>query len=304
MRCKFARSSYRSKFPWLGEACRAGKWSVHCRLCRVEFSWCKKQVFVRHANCESHCRVAGGEFLEAPPAEIFREVLSALVNGTAAGKDGIAACGAHKFRRVARCLDDAMKSLHRDAIRTAESITISRDERKGRACLRFAAIQPDLSARRGMLAWSVVTDSSADGLVRLTSKAFTDISTKQKGSVRKKIVKSCRQKLRIASHAMSVDAASNEVLASELQRTNGAVLEPLTPHSSILRRDTSHATRRLISRPTRAIPQLAEVTARFVHARGSPAQLVHWSPQLQVLFSEPRVSDDELPHHEHARCKA
>ena len=92
---------------------------------------------------------------------------------------------------------------------------------------------------------------------------------------------SCRRHIRRWTKAIVVDSAANEVLAAELQRTP-AVLSALTPNSKILLRDKAHGARRLASRPFAAIEPIKDVVMRCAHGRGSPAQMIHWSPELRL----------------------
>ena len=102
----------------------------------------------------------------------------------------------------------------------------------------------------------------------------------------------CRIRRRIAT--IVVDSAANETLAVELGRYSAdvppacqaGVMAPLTPNCKLLVRDKAHGGRRLASRPFAAIPVLNENVRRFGHARSSPGQLIHWSPELRILWAK------------------
>ena len=89
----------------------------------------------------------------------------------------------------------------------------------------------------------------AEGLVRATNYLFTAFSTRYHGTPQAKLLKTVRKALRAKCHMISVDAASDELLASELSRRPLMELfGTLTPNCGIVLRDKAHASRRTATR--------------------------------------------------------
>ena len=85
-------------------------------------------------------------------------------------------------------------------------------------CLAFTAVTERLRTRSGLIAWLPVRDSSAHGMLALSSKALASFATLHAGSARAKFVAPCRRLLRTKTHHTTTDSASNETLAATLQK--------------------------------------------------------------------------------------
>ena len=241
----------------------------------------------KHGESDWHTKMHSGATsiqASAPPREDFEAVLLAVSSGTASHK-GVKNAQGKKFRRIALCLANALKINTQRHIRHAESITLARDARKSRTCIRLAVIDRDLQAFSGMLCWAPLRDSSADGILKATNQGFKTFSTRLVGGAAPKFIPECRRILRLKTHVTTTDAASAEVLATDMSRKR-FIDEPLTPHAKILVKDRAHGTRRLGSRPYNGVPQLYRTFARFIRAKTSPAQLIQYSPELRMLWQD------------------
>ena len=78
----------------------------------------------------------------SPPAEEFRSLIEAI-------KKGEATCSSKKPARMTWCIAEALKIMDQRHLARAASITLFRDERKGRLVLRFRSVTQDLDVRSG-----------------------------------------------------------------------------------------------------------------------------------------------------------
>ncbi len=117
---------------------------------------------------------------------------------------------------------------------------------------------------------------------------MTDAAFKQFATVGKQRAKRVRKKLKKRTHVTATDAASNEMLASELARGDvtqlGGDMSASTPHSVDIVRDRAHGLRRSASRPFQSITRLERNAALMFRSRGSPTQLIQHSKELRREF--------------------
>ena len=110
--------------------------------------------------------------------------------------------------------------------------SLMRDVRKGKVALRFTAVDDRLRSRSGLMAWLPVRTSTGAGMLSLTSQAITRFSTlcvcSSTGASTYK--PQIRKVIRTVAHVMSIDAAENEVVASELMRR--PAFETIRPHTA------------------------------------------------------------------------
>ena len=206
----------------------------------------------------------------------------AVTHGRAFGKGGIAAvAGGNKMRRMVLCLDDALKSILRQRLQKCSSVTLCRDSRAGRLCVRFGAVRVGAAGAvricKGLLGWFPIGDSSAHGTLKTTNAIMKRFATTcQSVSELSTLDVPFRKHLRRSVKIVCIDSASNETLAAELMR-EPAVLRTLTPNMQLMVRDGAHGARRLASRPFKAVAGLHEISLRAVHGRRSPGQMIHQS---------------------------
>ena len=181
---------------------------------------------------------------------------------------------------MVKSLAISCKELDQQFLAKSKSITLARDVAEGRMAIRFIAVDKDLNCRKGLLGVQRMQDNSAADLVRATVAVLTRFCTTKMGHH----LAWLRRRIRAHVHCITVDSASDEVLASEMMRK--PILElirPVTPNAIVMR-DKAHASRRVLSRPWQAIPALMEVVNRWVRGRSSPCQLVMHSPTFRAWF--------------------
>ena len=289
-RCFFARGRVQLKHPWLGDRCTGGEWFTFCRVCRVKVT-CKGQLLERHERSHQHTKRAAGECHVAPDVADFDEVLDAVLAGRAAGAKGLPRVGGcKKVNKMILCLDDAWKGRQQQLLSRCPCITLSRDSRAGRLCIRYAGVSTSergrTSAHKGLLGWLPLEDSSAAGTLEATSKIITRFSTRRLAVAhRRKYIAKCRAHLRRHIRILVVDSAANETLCGELMR-NPLQMQRLVPNGFLLLRDGAHGSRRLASRPFKAVKRLHGVVRRFAHCRKSPGQLIQFSHELRRLWKK------------------
>ena len=225
----------------------------------------------------------------APSIQEFVTVLQHfLEHHTAANKEGLRSVGrGKKIRRMITALADATKRLDHEFIRApVHTVTLMRDVRHGRMALRFMAVDKRLRTRSGLMSWLPVDDGSGAGMLRLTSQGLTRFATTCVASTKAATLHAeIRKHIRRVTHTMSVDSAINEVNASKMMRRPMLDTMPaLTPNLAVVNRDQAHRSRRIISRPWTKVAVLHDVHLHVASARGSPAQLIHWSPEMRIKF--------------------
>ena len=243
------RSALKGKFPWLTQSWHNKKWSAKCRVCGIHLSM---NTLTRHARTKSHLAKSSGISLEAPSVEEFKKVLQHCMDTKVAPNiNGIPDIGkGGKIRRMIMSLADGMKRLDHQFTEKVKSMSIMRDASKGKLCIRFAMVDKSLETRAGLLAWQPVINSSAQGLLVLTTKGMRRFATLCVGGVQPQLIKKILKQIRWYTHNVAVDAADNEVLASELMRRS------LTPNLCLVTRDKAHGTRRMDCPCHRSPPSL------------------------------------------------
>lgn len=253
-------------------------WGFGCRVCNAAFLETRKapikvlpfaQLIVtraltsnhlkRHSESAYHIAAASSSGMAAavsacaPGLDAFQLVFAQVAErGQVVGTCGVSgAGGSKKARRMATCLAEAMFEKDRDFVLGAKTLTLLRDVRKGVVAIRFSAVSKDLQVRTGLL--GVAKDlqrfgTGALGLLKTTSHVITCFSTFLPGTSCAQNVGSVRSAIRRRCHMVTVDAAADEVLASELMRQPlSQVFSALTPNLRIILRDKAHASRRTAS---------------------------------------------------------
>ena len=137
-----------------------------------------------------------------------------------------------------------------------------------------------LRGNSGLISWQAVTASSGVSLAKMTGEAFKCFAT-----IAGRRVKKVRESFKAMTHTIATDAASNELLASEICCGDYSLsTRAVTPNAVDVVRDRSHGVRRLGSRPFASVAKLQFVTNIFFRGRGSPAQLIQRSPELRREF--------------------
>ena len=100
----------------------------------------------RHEACKSHqaavaARCGADHVTLAPDLQVFRDALKNMRSGGSQRDGGPAS---DKKTQVRWCLSEAFLEVSRETLRTALSISMSRDEGKGRLLIRWRACMPQV----------------------------------------------------------------------------------------------------------------------------------------------------------------
>ena len=165
-----------------------------------------------------------------------------------------------KLQQMVWCLAEARRSEVRSFLRTAVSIAIHQDGRTNRLCIRFSAVQPDLSCMRGILGQNKMIEGGHGKMREATSEVMTHLCTEGRGapprSHGKRIETTHLAELEdhIRTHVEVVDAdgAADEQLAGRAMRRPVDGMPSLFPKCLMVVCDKTHVARRLTTRPWKA----------------------------------------------------
>ena len=243
--------------------------------------------FKRHHDSNSH-KFAEGCSPTTPSTDEFRQALKDCASQT------FKLQGSHNMKLL-YCLHEAMRALDQRTFKPGHPMTLFRDERKGRIAIRFRTCDSDLNVRCGTLGQGRDEGTGAQNLVKATAQvmrcACTRFAKPPSSLARKyklpkpKFKPKAYEALRNNIITMVVDAAGDELLASEMMRSADLAhsTRTLTPNLLHVIRDKAHASRRLLSRPWAADPVLTEMCLKFLK-RGSMARLVQNSVEIKRIF--------------------
>ena len=259
----------------------------------------------KHHNSASHKKAArlfaAGEMQErelkvslAPSAESFAEILADL-------KDNKPLFSTRKSSKMVWCLAEAMKAADQKFLAEAEAIALFRDERKGRVALRFKAVTADLRVLAGTLGQEKNPGTGGRNLALASLKVLKRACSRFAAAPYKTNADAFTkmdllQHVRMSVTSITVDSASDELLASELMRSRqvkvSQEMQTLTPNLKFVVRDKTHASRRITSRPWQADSALAETLKHICSTRGSIARLIEFSPEIKRVFQEYAAQSD------------
>ncbi|CAK9113539.1 Uncharacterized protein SCF082_LOCUS52631, partial [Durusdinium trenchii] len=189
----------------------------------------------------------------APSQESFEELLTQTLQGQSVRAGGVTSDKRIKMRWA---LTEAILARNRHMLKDCQSMTLLRDERKGKLLVRFRAVLRDLSTVSGCLGLTPVSGSSDS--IALATDALMEAfcvpmrqppraSCVAEGSVDQALLQHLRQTVTI----IVTDAAASEQLATDLQRG-----------------------------PKRACSELKSIMHEWRHGSDSFAQKVQHSPVL------------------------
>lgn len=277
-RCKFGRLSklWQQKFQldplhpeygsWLGyRITPEDGWNCGCECCAyagnhgalAEFrvnsvSGLQSCNFAKHQQSPHHKAAAIAYVLDkasegnaAPPVSFFKDLLEDIAKGSASTQGRKAAQGVW-------CLNEALKFIDRRFLANAESISLFRDERKGRLNLRFRAVGKKLEVRCGMMGQEREFGTGAANITKATCKIVQRMCTTLHGckfnthGVKSKLNKKILRRIRKNVFMITVDAAADEVLSGEMMRCNALYggCSKLFENLKFVLRDKTHGSRR------------------------------------------------------------
>lgn len=274
---------------------------VGCRVCRegqlpgpfgcfglVTASAAQCSHFAKHNASASH-KFAAGNWEKVPAEGVFADAM-------AQNASRAFSLSSKLNKKLLYCLREAMRALDQEAFANAYAMTLLRDERKGRIAIRFRACGLDLQVTSGSLGQERDAGTGALNLVKATARIMQRACTRFQPApgvdfsatpkVQTFVKKDAFRALRHAVVAIVVDSAGDEMLASEMMRSDrlAASAVALTPNLLHVVRDKAHASRRLLSRPWAADPVLKELCTRTIRGRASIARMVQCSGETRRLF--------------------
>ena len=247
--------------------------------------------FDKHAKAKNHRAAVAGyllgaidEGLGAPSREEYLALISKIEKGQAT-------LGSQKEAQMTWTLAEAMKSLDQEAVAKCATITLFRDESKGRLLLRFRTVSPTLETYAGTAGQARDFGTGSLNIVNATQgiiKRFSSRWQAAPGKVKKdhflkpKLYKKFVKSVRI----ITTDSAADEMLAGEMMRSKvlSCMSTQLTPNLQFVLRDGTHGSRRLVSRGWAADPYLTNVIDNFVRTRKAIARTVHNSLVVRAKF--------------------
>ena len=293
-------------YPWARSDDR-GLWCAICEETGLNVKPCTSSVpkrksfwLKRHAGSTWHKNAMASAVPSAPSERAFTTVIEAVKKGMSAGESGLASVGkSKKVIDMIYCLGEAAKRHGQKFLLNAESITLFRDARKNRLCIRYAASKKGFKVQNGVLGWSRQQGLSSKCIAKDTTRIIAEFSTSYARGPRPERHKELRRRIRERVHQVVVDSAADELLAGEMGRINVSNdLRPVIPNCRIVLRDKAHAARRPLNRPWTRLPFLKELIERWISTRHSPARMIQNSFEFRRWFkknleaeSQRRVSD-------------
>ena len=277
----FGAFTFKSRVPIRNLACAAKR---HSRSCA-------------HQEAASKCigRDKGGGL--APPAEHFMQVWEATCKGDRSAA-GLPSTGKReRTDKLLWCIHEAIRLEHQNVLRSADVITLVRDARKGRLLVRFIAVV-GLERHSGILGQAKMFGTTAQDVTQATLAMVHSFCQVVGDPPRNKPgTKPSAVDLQLESHilehieAITVDSASDELLACELMRGCGGLTPQSTPNLKCIIRDATHAARRVIAKPEKADPFLQEVHMKLISSKASISQILHnsttlWQPKFAARIKE------------------
>ena len=217
---------------------------------------------------------SGTCLLGAPAVEEFLAVWKA-----GADNQKVAGTGCRKkIAQMHECILQAKLQIERQFMAQAETISLVRDESKGMLLIRALACTPRLDYRSLLLGLSQEPGSDAFDINRETRRIIQQFC----GADNIALV----ERLCSRIEAICVDSASNETKSARLMRRLGpGDRTPLAPNLKAIIRDRAHASRRIISRPWKADPDLHDIAEKVVMSHSSIIQRIHHSTTFSKWYA-------------------
>lgn len=131
--------------------------------CGITDGHVRTSQLTQHSRCRAH-KAAVAKFIDTaadnelfsgvqpPSAEQLRQTLAAVRSGRKHGATGIPGIGkGGKVRRMVACLAEGHRMVHRKFLRSAGTISLHQDGRKGRLVIRYRACNENLEVKSGTL---------------------------------------------------------------------------------------------------------------------------------------------------------
>lgn len=304
--------------PWLAVSLRP-RVGVGCKTCadsKSQTPWgqfeinprsLKMQQVEKHENSQVH-KVASErcsneeDLLLAPPMSEFLDAYENMRKGGSARQQGVSS---DRKSRIRYCIAEAVIRRNAQFLRSASSVALLRDERKGRLLLRFRAAQADLSTLDGVLGL-VDTEPSSEQLAAATTHAlkvfcqpFTALPRGSK-AVAKPYDRALQKNLKDKIQILTTDNASSEMLASQQLRgarphatPGGLATKAALPNVKLVAKDSAHSSTRVLKRPFAKHPHINSVMCELVYNSESFCQKIFHSPLYSKWWKEVTAEEDE-----------
>ena len=182
---------------------------------------------------------------------------------------------------------EAIKIDQQKFLAGARSICLTRDARRLRLDIRFSAVSDDFQILSGFLGRHRQKHGGSVHIARATILLLTRFCSTRIGTTRVRLDRPLLHKLRKAIHMLTTDAASDELLASEMARHSlSNDVRPFLQNLQFILRDKAHASTRVLRRPFKADEEIEHVLDRLVRGKDSPSQMIQFSLELQGLYDD------------------
>ena len=242
------------------------------------------------------------DLLLAPPMSEFLDAYENMRKGGSARQQGVSS---DRKSRIRYCIAEAVIRRNAQFLRSASSVALLRDERKGRLLLRFRAAQADLSTLDGVLGL-VDTEPSSEQLAAATTHAlkvfcqpFTALPRGSK-AVAKPYDRALQKNLKDKIQILTTDNASSEMLASQQLRgarphatPGGLATKAALPNVKLVAKDSAHSSTRVLKRPFAKHPHINSVMCELVYNSESFCQKIFHSPLYSKWWKEVTAEEDE-----------
>ena len=303
--------------PWVRTVLDQGKALLGCVTCceaGLDGPWAqfrqepcavlRKHCLDRHEKSKAHVlasqqKNAAKAVVFGPPLQEFEDGLNHMLKGGSCRDGGVAS---DKQGKIRWALSEALLEKNRKLLSQCVTLTLLRDERKGKLLVRFRAVLRDLSTLSGCFGMLPVS-GSAESIAAATNgllETFCQPRAKppRASAISEEVVDSVLLKrLQDAVTIIVTDAAASEQLATELQRGRRVAADntdlATMKNIKLVGRDAAHASTRLLKRPFQAQPDLKGIMQEWCHGSDSFAQKVQHSTVLSQWWAEAVESREE-----------
>ena len=247
---------------WRIGCCACAMAGVESKFADFRIDSLSKFIVQQHAHTEQHraslAKLCGTPFKEkemAPPQKHWELVLDAIALG-GSFKKGVDSVGTQsKIRRMIWCLAESMPDGDRMFLKRLASLTLMRDESKGKLVIRYIASDMEANVRRGHLGVISNFGTGAHSIVAALKDACLQFFTPGLGAPARtdggqvdtgKFDKEGYQHMLNKVEFLVADSASDENLAGKMSKHGSAKegIAPLFPNVKHLAWDKSHGARR------------------------------------------------------------
>ena len=213
-------------------------------------------------------------------------------------REGVPAVGCfRKCKKMCFCMAEGLKRLYRGWLADSCTMNLLRDERHSRLLLRFRCGNLEAQRYIGILGQPRITKGTATNISLVTIQALKHFCTKNFGApllenASGSFDEALFEHIRMTLHAITVDAAGNELASAENMSSSESVVakqhgvEAFAPKLTLVIRDKAHASRRILVRPWHCDVYLNAFASALITEPSSLAQLTQHSDDLRSIYSD------------------